>query len=191
MIKRLMTAIATVALLTTPLAAAEADGAMEKYAIERAAEWLKTDAVIAAIVAQNTRTAGLSAAEIDALDKDWRAQVGQADTPLISSVMDSPVSVELSDHVADARGMITEMFIMDAQGLNVAASAVTSDYWQGDEAKFQQTYGVGPDAVHISEVELDESTQTYQAQVSLSLTDPATGALIGAVTFGLNAQAFY
>ena len=87
--------------------------------------------------------------------------------------------------------MIAEVFIMDAQGLNVAASAVTSDYWQGDEAKFQQTYGVGPDAVHISEVELDESTQTYQAQVSLSLTDPATGALIGAVTFGLNAQAFY
>lgn len=191
MIKRLMTAMATLALLTTPLAAAEADGAMEKYAVERAAEWLKTDAVVAAIMAQNARTSGLSAEEIDALDKDWRAQVGRDDAPLISSVMDSPVSIELSDHVADRGGMIAEVFIMDAQGLNVAASAVTSDYWQGDEAKFQQTYGVGPDAVHISEVELDESTQTYQAQVSLSLTDPATGALIGAVTFGLNAQAFY
>ncbi len=191
MIKRPMTAMATLALLTTPLAAAEADGAMEQYTIERAAEWLKTDAVVAAIMAQNARTAGLSAEEIDALDKEWRAQVGRADAPLISSVMDSPVSIELSDHVADTGGKITEMFIMDAQGLNVAASAVTSDYWQGDEAKFQQTYGLGPDAVHISEVELDESTQTYQAQVSLSLTDPATGALIGAVTFGLNAQAFY
>lgn len=191
MIKRPMTAMATLALLTTPLAAAEADGAMEHYTIERAAEWLKTDAVVAAIMAQNARTAGLSAEEIDALDKEWRAQVGRADAPLISSVMDSAVSIELSDHVADTGGKITEMFIMDAQGLNVAASAVTSDYWQGDEAKFQQTYGLGPDAVHISEVELDESTQTYQAQVSLSLTDPATGALIGAVTFGLNAQAFY
>ncbi|MGS4981903.1 hypothetical protein SAMN05444149_101715 [Pseudosulfitobacter pseudonitzschiae] len=191
MIKRLMTAAAALVLLTNPLAAAEADGAMTQYASERAAEWLMNDTVVAAIKAQNARTAGLSAAEIDSLDKDWRAQVGQAEMPLIASVLDSPLSVSLTDHVADARGTITEMFIMDAQGLNVAASAVTSDYWQGDEAKFQKTYGVGPDAVHISEVELDESTQTYQAQVSLSLTDPATGEMIGAVTFGLDAQAFY
>tara|TARA_R110002126_G_scaffold79767_11_gene197903 strand:- start:1473 stop:2048 length:576 start_codon:yes stop_codon:yes gene_type:complete len=191
MIKRLMTAAAALVLLTNPLAAAEADGAMAQYASERAAEWLMNDTVVAAIMAQNARTAGLSAAEIDSLDKDWRAQVGQADMPLIASVVHSPLSVELTDHVADAGGMITEVFIMDAQGLNVAASAVTSDYWQGDEAKFQETYGVGPDAVHISEIELDESTQTYQAQVSLSLTDPATGEMIGAVTFGLNAQSFY
>ena len=40
------------------------------------------------------------------------------------------------------------------------------------------------------EVELDESTQTYQAQLSFTLVDPATGAAIGAVTVGVNAETF-
>jgi hypothetical protein len=81
--------------------------------------------------------------------------------------------------------------MMDARGLNVAASSVTSDYWQGDEEKFTATYPLGPDAVHISEVEFDESTQTFQAQVSLPVTDPATGAVIGAITIGVAADRLF
>jgi hypothetical protein len=78
---------------------------------------------------------------------------------------------------------------MDDKGMNVALSDVTSDYWQGDEAKWQQTYLVGPDAVHIGDVELDESTQTYQSQVSITVVDPDTKAPIGALTFGVNVEA--
>ena len=76
---------------------------------------------------------------------------------------------------------------MDAQGLNVAASGLTSDYWQGDEAKFTETYGKGAGAVHFGEVEFDESSQTYQAQISVTVTDPATGQPIGAITVGVDA----
>ncbi|MFD2854813.1 hypothetical protein ACFSZS_08595 [Seohaeicola zhoushanensis] len=78
---------------------------------------------------------------------------------------------------------------MDNRGMNVAVSDVTSDFWQGDEAKFQQTFPRGPAALHVSEVELDESSQIYQAQVSFTVTD-AQGAPVGAVTIGLNAEAF-
>ena len=67
---------------------------------------------------------------------------------------------------------------------------MTSDYWQGDEEKHQLTFGAGPNAIHVSEVELDESTQSYQAQVSFTIIDPATGAGIGAATIGLNAEFF-
>ena len=67
----------------------------------------------------------------------------------------------------DSEGLFTEIFVMDAVGLNVAASDTTSDFWQGDEAKWQQTYSAGSGAVHISDVELDESTQSYQSQVEL------------------------
>jgi hypothetical protein len=79
---------------------------------------------------------------------------------------------------------------MDNHGLNVAQSAVTSDFWQGDEDKWQQSYGdgTGDGAVHISEVEFDESTGVFQSQVSLPIKDPATGKLIGAITFGVNVQ---
>ncbi|ASM72290.1 MULTISPECIES: hypothetical protein [Roseobacteraceae] len=191
MIKHLTIAAFALGMFTAPLAAAEPADAMTQYVTEKVVAWLQTDDVVAAITAKNAQTGALTVQEVDDLDRDWRAQVGQADKPLILSVLDTPLSASLADHVAGSGGMITEIFVMDSQGLNVAASAVTSDYWQGDEAKFQQTFDVGPGAVHVSEVELDESTQTYQAQVSVSLTDPATGALIGAVTFGLNAQAFF
>ncbi len=80
---------------------------------------------------------------------------------------------------------------MDALGLNVAASGVTSDYWQGDEDKYSKSYGAGPGAVFVDAIEFDESSQSYQGQVSFSLTDPVTGQMIGAVTVGLNAEAFF
>ena len=48
-------------------------------------------------------------------------------------------------------------------------------------AKFQETHGVGPDAVHFGEVEFDESSQQYQGQISVTITDPATGNVIDVV----------
>ncbi|MEO0930160.1 MAG: hypothetical protein AAFY14_05850, partial [Pseudomonadota bacterium] len=85
-------------------------------------------------------------------------------------------------------GFVTEVFVMDDKGLNVAQSVETSDYWQGDEAKWKETYQVGPDALHISDVEFDESTGFYQSQASLAIKDPESGEVIGAITFGINVQ---
>ena len=34
----------------------------------------------------------------------------------------------------------TEVFLMDNQGANVAMTNKTSDYWQGDEAKFIESF---------------------------------------------------
>ena len=127
-----------------------------------------------------------SAAKIDELDKTWRAQADAADQPMIDAALDSEVSGYLMDVQDGSDGLFTEIFVMDAKGLNVGQSDVTSDYWQGDEDKWQQTYSVGPGAVHISELEEDESTQTVQSQVSASVVDPDSGAVIGAVTFGVN-----
>ena len=76
---------------------------------------------------------------------------------------------------------------MDNKGLNVGQSDVTSDFWQGDEAKFQKTYMVDSNVIFIDEYEVDESTGKYQAQISLSIADPDTGDTIGAVTIGLDA----
>ena len=44
--------------------------------------------------------------------------------------------------------------------------------------------------MHVSEIEFDESSQSYQMQVSVPLFDPASGVAVGAATFGLNAEAF-
>lgn len=145
--------------------------------------------VTAALTGANASNATLSPNDILTLDGQWRAEVGKEST-LIKGVAENPTSALLRDLVSASGGKVTEVILMDAQGLNVAVSDVTSDYWQGDEDKYTQTYAMGPAAVHVSEVEFDESSQTYQAQVSFTITDPATGLAIGAATFGLNAEAF-
>ena len=106
-------------------------------------------------------------------------------------MLENDAATFLREQVEASGGVITEVFIMDARGLNVAASATTSDFWQGDEAKHSETYGKGVDAVHFGEVEFDESTQSYQGQISMTLTDPATGEAIGALTVGVDAEALF
>jgi hypothetical protein len=162
---------------------------MEAYLESSLRVWAEDPVIIQAVAAQNARTADLPQSEIDALDAAWRSEVNAASRPTISPVLQSAASDFLRARVAESGGMITEVFAVDARGLNVASSGVTSDYWQGDEAKFSQTFPNGPDAVHFGEIEFDESSQTYQGQISFTLTDPATGEPVGAMTVGVNAEA--
>ena len=78
---------------------------------------------------------------------------------------------------------------MDKTGLNVGQGEPTSDYWQGDEAKWQETYLVGPDAVFIDDIDFDGSSGMFLAQVDAAIADPETGEVIGAVTMGINIEA--
>ena len=160
--------------------------AMQSFLDEQVATWSQNTVLVEAIVAQNGKTNGYDAGQIDMLDQTWRAEVGTA-SDLVDSVLLNDAADFLRMQVDASGGMITEVFIMDSVGLNVAASSPTSDYWQGDEAKFQKTYPMGADAVHFSEIEFDESSQSYQAQLSLTIND-ASGTPVGAMTVGINAD---
>ena len=103
-------------------------------------------------------------------------------------LLSNALSSYLKTVKAVSQGLYTEIFVMDNKGLNVGQSDVTSDYWQGDEAKWKKTYKVGPQAMHIGKVKTDESTQTLQSQLSLSIADPDSGQVIGAVTVGVNVE---
>ena len=137
--------------------------------------------LIDAIRAQNAVTSGYDQARIDALDTQWRAEV-----PLINATLNTDASKFLDGELEKSAGLITEIFATDARGLNAAQATMTSDYWQGDEDKFSKSFGVGADAIFIGDIEQDESTQTYQSQVSITVTDPATGAPIGSITAGID-----
>ena len=161
---------------------------LKAYADKQLSKWLENEELIDAIRAQNRDHSGLSQDQIDQLDLDWRAQRKEDSKPMIDRLLNQPVSAWLRDQQAQTANFVTEVFAMDNLGLNVAQSVETSDYWQGDEAKWQNTYGNGSGDIHISEVEFDESTGSYQSQVSMPVKDPATGELIGAITFGINVQ---
>ncbi|WP_432463716.1 PDC sensor domain-containing protein [Agarivorans sp. QJM3NY_33] len=150
---------------------------------------IKDPEIIDAIKQQNQKNMDLSQAQIEQLDKDWRSQVGQANSPLIDRVLNSATSAKLKATQENSEGVITEIFIMDNKGLNVAQSAITSDYWQGDEEKWLATYQQGPGAFVIGDIEEDESTQMFQSQISHSIIDPANGEVIGAITIGVNVEA--
>jgi hypothetical protein len=144
--------------------------------------------VVNAIRSQNKANSGLAQSEIDALDKKWRAETGAGARPMINEVLGRPASKKLLGFKNEGEGLFTEIFVMDNLGLNVAQSDATSDYWQGDEAKWKKTFLAGPTAVFVDDVEFDDSTQTYQAQVSLAIADPDNGAVIGAITIGVNVE---
>ncbi|MBW9056274.1 hypothetical protein [Rhizobium mesosinicum] len=150
--------------------------------------WLNDPAVIEAIKAQNAANANLGAADIDALDKKWRAEVDGSDHTMIDGVLGNALSKFLQEKKAASDGKIAEIFVMDAKGLNVGQSDATSDYWQGDEAKFQKSFGAGKDAVFVDEIEKDESTQALQSQASVTISDDK-GTPIGAITVGVNVDA--
>ncbi|WP_299619910.1 hypothetical protein [Pelagibius sp.] len=181
---------AALLLFASPALASDAHIApMTDFANATVKQWIGNDLVVQAIKAQNSRHAGLSQSDIDKMDKDWRAQTDAGSKPMIDAVLGNALSRFLADQKNATGGLVTEIFVMDNRGLNVGQSDVTSDYWQGDEAKWQKTYSAGAGAIFIDEVEMDESTQTFQSQLSMSIVDPASGQVIGAITVGVNVDA--
>lgn len=150
--------------------------------------WLSDPAIVDAIKAQNTEHANVGESDIDALDKKWRAEAEAGGGDMINNVLGKDISKFLSGKKDGSNGVFSEIFVMDNKGMNVGQSDVTSDYMQGDEGKWQKTFQVGPDAVFVDEVEFDDSSQTFQSQVSTTIVDPADGKPIGAITLGINVE---
>ena len=146
---------------------------------------LASDVVSISIEAQNARYDGADAARIEALDKTWVAEREAADKPLIAATLSSPLSTYLIRTQARSLGLYAEIFVMDRYGLNVGQSSITSDFWQGDEAKFQKSFGAGPDAVFVDEAEWDADNGIWRSQVSVTVVGD-DGRPMGAATFEFN-----
>lgn len=141
---------------------------------------LGTDAVIVeAVKSENAK--GKTLDQIKAMDQKWRAHPGIAD--YMQALMDSECGRHLRK-IQESAPYYAEIFVMDNQGANVSMTDKTSDYWQGDEAKFKKSFKNGQGAIFVDEVEFDDSTQAYLVQVSVPVKDG--GAAIGAITFGID-----
>jgi len=157
-----------------------------KKQIEDIHNWLKNPVVEISIMAQNKKYSSIAQADIDALDKQWRSERKAEDQPLVAAILSSPLSNYLTQIQAASGGLYTEIFVMDAKGLNVGQSSITSDFWQGDEGKFQKTFPKGKDAIFVDEAEFNEGTKTWRTQVNLTITDKQTDKPIGAITVEYN-----
>ncbi len=170
------------------LAAGGLDTQLRNLVQTKILPFVQKSIVVNSVKQQNRKNASLTEPQIIKLDKTWRAQVKGAGGALINEVLGNTLSTYLKQVKASNGDLFTEIFVMDNKGLNVGQSDVTSDYWQGDEAKWKKTFKVGPGTIHIGKVKMDESTQTLQAQVSVTIVDPETHQVIGAVTIGVNVE---
>lgn len=141
--------------------------------------WGANPVLIDAVKNQNAKNISLDA--IKARDASWRKTEGLDDE--MKGMLSSAAGKKLSEF-EKSQPYFFELFLMDNQGANVSMTNKTSDYWQGDEAKWQESFKGGAGAVHIGEIEFDESAQDYLVQVSVPVVDG--GKAIGAITIGIN-----
>jgi hypothetical protein len=135
--------------------------------------------IVGAVKAENAK--GKTLDDIKAMDEKWKNTAGVAD--FMKALMESECGKHIRE-IQKSQPYFAEIFVMDNQGANVAMTDKTSDYWQGDEAKFQKSFNNGAGAVFVDEVEFDESAQGYLVQVSVPVKDGDN--TIGAITFGID-----
>ena len=173
---------ATVALILCLSSVAWAEKAPQKIydlAASKLAAYGLAAEIVAAVKAANAT--GQSLAQIKSRDEIWKATAGLDD--FMKAIQGNPCSSYLRTLTSE-QDYYAEIFVMDNQGANVCMTNKTSDYWQGDEAKFQNTFKGEMGEVFIDDVEFDSSAQAYLSQVSVPVVEG--GHKIGAITFGID-----
>jgi len=179
-VKQALAGAAVLACLATAAMADDDDyqAYLNKYVSESVKAAVQAPEVIAAIQAQNVAHSTLTEADIDALDRQWRAERKTFGGSLVDSTLSNTVSAFLRGFKAASGGVIEEIFIMDNKGLNVGATDPTGDYMQGDEDKWLKTFAAGP--------WMGFTDQPEDGVVQVSVTVVDNDKAIGALTVGIN-----
>lgn len=127
-------------------------------------------------------------AEIMALDRQWREEAGPGKGPLIDGILTSPPSRRLEKVRLPHDALLADMMLIDSQGLLAAVTRLTSDYIQGDEAKYLETFPHGTGTIHIEAPHYDESVQDYVITASITLGDPVDSHPLGVLTVTINLE---
>ncbi len=170
------------------LAADEHDARLRDIVLTKILPIVTKSIVIDSVRRQNRNFASLNLRQIVRLDKIWRDEVERAGGALINEVLANPLSKYLKQVKRDNGDLFNMLYVMDNKGLNVGQSDVTPDYWQGDEGKWRKTVLTGVAKVRIGKVKPDKYTRKLQSRVTVTIIDPATKRVIGAVTIGVNME---
>lgn len=120
------------------------------------------------------------------IDRKWSQEVEGESGALYQFIMKSTLSLFLVDMQKSSNGNITEILAIDTDGYSIGLSQVTTDLFQGDEAQYLQTLPHDEPQIYISDVIYDDSTGTYQSQVSFSFQQAKSP--ISVITFGVNIE---
>jgi len=135
--------------------------------------------IVAAVKAENAK--GKTMKQIKELDAQWQAAPGI--TGFMLNLLHNDCSLFLRT-IQRSVNWYGEIFVMDNQGALVAMTDKTSDYWQGDEAKFTESVKGDKGAVFIDKIKFDPSSRKNLVQVSIPVMDKDIA--IGAIMFGID-----
>jgi hypothetical protein len=150
------------------------------YARARLFSLLTNPIVVEAVCQQNAKRRPLE--EIARDDAEWQQAMVQ--NPLQTSMLTNRCALAVKAFVED-KPAIRECFVMDDQGANVGQNELTSDYWQGDEDKWQRSYNDRKGGIDVGRLSFDKSANANLQQLSFPIIAP-DGSVVGAVTFGID-----
>ena len=138
---------------------------------------------------QSVRAANALEPSLDSireLDDQWKLAVANGTKdPLVNGRISNSLAQDLLRFQNLAPGNI-EVFVTDNQGALIAATGITSDYYQADETWWQAAFRL--EDAYISLPIFDESVGYFSVQVSVPIFDTRFGGLIGVLrsTFSID-----
>ena len=149
---------------------------LARYADE-IVDWASTPEVVRAAQEQSANAQALE--RIKEIDRAW--QSGGDPQGLVTRLSGNDCAQALQSLLQTNRGF-GEAFVTDSKGALVCMTRRTSDYWQGDEAKWTRAWAGGTGAVFVSNVAHDDSTGLDLMHISVPVR--ASGRLVGVLTVG-------
>ena len=143
--------------------------------------WASDPIVVCAVREANEKPRSMS--EIEVIDAQWQETHGVDD--FIRAIIEHPAAARLRE-LRSANPELQEAFVTDRLGANIATTNKTSDFYQGDEAKFAEAYNAGAGVVHIGKISHDESIQSFSMQIAVPVMDD--GQAIGVLVVTVNAE---
>lgn len=167
--------------------ATEVPWALSDYIDRDLMSWVNDARIVDAIAEQNLRHRQmniLAAAPVAVI----RPVAPSSQTKVATS---PPVVAFLKSQIANSDGQIAEVKLLDAYGLTVITSGTASVYFKGGQPKNSNRFSPPSGVFVIEQVAVDDNTRAHQSRVSMPITEPSNGAIIGVITVELAAASFF
>jgi hypothetical protein len=149
------------------------------FVLEKMLPMCTNEVFIKETEAQNAK--GMTIDEIKKIDDAW--QKAEEELPIQKEKL-SNTCAQACKEFGKANPAIAELFVMDNLGGNVGQMNLTSDYWQGDEAKWQNSYNKGAGGLDAGDLKFDKSCNAETQQLSVPIV-AKDGKVIGSFCVGV------
>ncbi|MDP3920538.1 MAG: hypothetical protein Q8R76_07015 [Candidatus Omnitrophota bacterium] len=137
---------------------------------------LSEHVIIETLRESNLRHAETTQTDILLADKEWRASTELSD--FVKGFIINACATRLVQF-QDAHAGFAEIFVTNAKGLNACQTNRTTDYYQADEAWWQETYNEGAGHAYYGEIEYDESARSEAIGIFAPVRDVSERTVIG------------